>query len=103
IASILIPGNHDAPQLFRSLAALLRSIGSDLVPRVVPPKDGGILRIASRDRSEEVEIACVPFVPERRFGDAAALFEASESWYQSYVEGMGGLRSAMAEGFTRGR
>jgi exonuclease SbcD len=102
LGAVLIPGNHDSPQLFRSLAGLVGGVGSFLVPQVVPPKDGGILRLPSRDGSEELELACIPFVPERRFGDAAALFEASESWYQSYVEGMGSLLAAVAAGFTPG-
>jgi DNA repair protein SbcD/Mre11 len=102
IRSVLIPGNHDAPQLFRSYAGILRSIESEAVPQVLPPDRGGILKLPSRDGSSEVELACVPFVPERRFGDAAALFDASESWYQSYVEGMGNLLAAIADGFTPG-
>ena len=102
IRSVLIPGNHDAPQLFRSYAGILRSIGSEAVPQVLPPDRGGILKLPSRDGSSEVELASVPFVPERRFGDAAALFDASESWYQSYVEGMGNLLAAIAGGFTPG-
>jgi exonuclease SbcD len=102
ISAVFIPGNHDSPQLFRSLAGLVRGVGSILVPQVVPPANGGILRLPSRDGSSEVELACVPFVPERRFGDAAALFDASESWYQSYVEGMGNLLAAIAGGFTPG-
>jgi exonuclease SbcD len=102
IRSVVIPGNHDSPQLFRSLAPLLASIGSIVMPYVVPPERGGIVTVGARDASEEIEIACVPFVPERRFGDAAALFDASESWYQSYVEGMGELLAAIARGFTPG-
>ena len=102
IRSVLIPGNHDSPQLFRSYAGILRSIWSEAVPQVLPPDRGGILKLPSRDGSSEVELACVPFVPERRFGDAAALFDASESWYQSYVEGMGNLLAAIAGGFTPG-
>jgi exonuclease SbcD len=102
IRSVLIPGNHDAPQLFRSFSGILRSIGAEAVPHVLPPDRGGIITLASRDGASSVELACVPFVPERRFGDAAALFDASESWYQSYVEGMGNLLAAIAAGFTPG-
>jgi exonuclease SbcD len=48
-------------------------------------------------------VACVPFVPERRFGDAAGLFRATEEWYQSYAEGMGRILAAMAEPFREDR
>jgi len=64
---------------------------------------GGIIALPSRDGSETAEIAAIPFVPERRFGDAAALFDASEHWFQSYAQGMGELLAAMAKGFTAGR
>jgi exonuclease SbcD len=48
-------------------------------------------------------VACVPFVPERRFGDAAALFDGTETWYQSYAEGVGRLLAAMAGAFRDDR
>jgi exonuclease SbcD len=103
IRVVAIPGNHDSPQRLESFGKLLHAVGTEVVPHVVPPERGGILTLRSRDGSEEIEVACVPFVPERRFGEATALFEASESWYQSYVEGMGNLLAAMAAGFTPGR
>src|SRR4029079_9102864 len=82
-----------------AFARILRPLGVDVAARVAPAAEGGLLVVARRDGSQEAEIACVPFVPERRFGDAAALFDASESWYQSYAEGMGKLLGAMDEGF----
>jgi exonuclease SbcD len=100
---VAIPGNHDSAVRLEAFGKLLRPIGVEVAPRVVPPRDGGIVVVSSRDGSEEAEVACVPFVPERRFGDAAALFEASEAWYQSYAQGMGELLGAMASGFTPGR
>jgi exonuclease SbcD len=103
IRVVAIPGNHDSPQLFRAYGELLRAVGTDVAPEVRRPEDGGIVTVPSRDGTEEVEIACIPFVSERRFGEAAALFESTESWYQSYVEGMGSLLTAMARGFTPGR
>src|SRR5205814_48602 len=36
-------------------------------------------------------------------GDAAALFDATETWYQSYAEGVGQLLSAMAGAFRDDR
>jgi DNA repair protein SbcD/Mre11 len=82
---------------------LLEPIGVHVVPRVVPPDRGGISLVPSRDGMEEAEIASIPFVPERRFGDAAALFDAGETWFQSYAQGMGELLASMATGFTAGR
>ncbi len=103
IRVVVIPGNHDSAARLDAFGRLLRPLGIDAVARVMPPDAGGIRVVPSRDGSELAEVACVPFVPERRFGDAAALFESTATWFQSYAEGMGELLSAMAAGFTPGR
>ena len=103
IRVVVIPGNHDSPLRLDALGKLLRPIGVEVASRVLPPGRGGILEVPSRDGSEIAEVACVPFVPERRFGDATALFEATEAWFASYAQGMGELLAAMAAGFTPGR
>ena len=102
IRVVAIPGNHDSAVRMDAFGRLLRPIGVEVAPRVAPPEAGGIVVVPARKGSERAEIACVPFVPERRFGDAAALFDASEAWYQSYAQGMGELLGAMAAGFTPG-
>jgi exonuclease SbcD len=96
---IAIPGNHDSALRLEALAKLLKPIGVTMVPRVVPPSEGSLVEVPSRDGTEAALVACVPFVPERRFGDAAALFRATEDWYQSYAEGVGRLLTAMTEPF----
>ena len=100
---VAIPGNHDSAVRLEALGKLLRPLGTDIAHQVMPPDRGGIVEVASRDGSEVAGVACVPFVPERRFGDAAELFEASERWYLSYAEGMGELLAAMAGGFRPDR
>jgi DNA repair protein SbcD/Mre11 len=100
---VVIPGNHDSAARLDAFGKLLRPLGVDVAARVLPPDRGGVLAVPSRDGSEVVDVACVPFVPERRFGDAAALFDATESWFASYAQGMGELLAAMAAGFTPGR
>src|SRR5437879_4346902 len=74
IPVVAIPGNHDSTRRLEALSKLLRLIGVTMVPRVIPPREGSLVEIAARDPSERALVACVPFVPERRFGDAAALF-----------------------------
>jgi exonuclease SbcD len=103
IRVVAIPGNHDSALRMEALGKLLRPIGVEVAPRIRPPAEGGIVQVPSRDGTEVAEVACIPFVPERRFGDAAALFDASETWYQSYAQGMGELLGAMCAGFTPGR
>ena len=99
IRVVAIPGNHDSAIRLEALGKLLWPIGVHVSARVAPPDRGGIVSVPSRDGSQVADIACIPFVPERRFGDAAALFDAGEHWYLSYAEGMGELLAAMARGF----
>jgi DNA repair protein SbcD/Mre11 len=103
IPVVLIPGNHDSPVRFEALGKLLRPLGTHVVSKVLPPDQGGVVEVPSRDGSQTALVACVPFVPERRFGDAAALFDATESWYASYAQGMGELLAAMAGAFRPDR
>jgi exonuclease SbcD len=100
---VAIPGNHDSAPRLEALGKLLRPIAVEAVARVLPPERGGVVEVPSREGSEIAEIACVPFVPERRFGDAAALFEGTQTWFASYAQGMGELLAAMTGGFTPGR
>ena len=102
IPVVALAGNHDSPVRFEAFAGLLAKIGVDMVPRVEKPDEGGVVELAARDGSETARIVCVPFVPERRFGDAAALFDAGERWHLNYAEGMGNLLGAMATGFRPG-
>lgn len=102
IPVVALAGNHDSPVRFEAFAGLLGKIGVDLVPRVLKPDAGGVIELGSRSQEETARIVCVPFVPERRFGDAAALFEAGERWHLNYAEGMGNLLGAMAKGFAPG-
>lgn len=99
IPVVVIPGNHDSPVRFAALGKLLTAIDTHVVPKVAPPDRGSVIELGSRDGSQTALVACVPFVPERRFGDAAALFDAPESWYLSYAEGMGEVMRAMATAF----
>ena len=97
-----IPGNHDSAQRLEAFAGLLKAVGVDVASRVLPPDEGGVVAIPSRDGTETLRVACVPFVPERRFGSAVELFDSTESWFQSYADGMGNLMDAMAAGFDPG-
>ncbi len=96
---VAIPGNHDSAPRLDAFAGLLRAVNVDVAARVLPPDEGGVVELGSRDGSETLRVACVPFVPERRFGSAVELFDSTEAWFQSYADGMGNLMDAMAAGF----
>ena len=103
IPAVVIPGNHDSALRLEALSKLLAPIDVTVAARVRPPEHGGVVELLSRNGAEAALVACVPFVPERRFGDASALFDATETWYQSYASGMGELLAAMAAGFRLDR
>jgi exonuclease SbcD len=100
---VLIPGNHDSWQRWEALGKLLTPLGITAVPRVLRPHEGGVVEVPSRDGSEAAVVACVPFVAERRFGDAAALFEDRATAYTAYDEGMGAVFAGMARAFRSDR
>lgn len=99
IPVVAIPGNHDSSARLEAFAGLLKAVGVDVASKVLPPAEGGVVAVGSRDGTETLLVACVPFVPERRFATAVDLFDSTEAWFQSYADGMGNLMDAMAEGF----
>jgi exonuclease SbcD len=100
---VLVPGNHDSWQRLEALSKLLTPLGIVVVPRVLRPAQGGVVELPSRDGSEAALVACLPFVPERRFGDAAALFDDRASAYTAYDDGMGAVMAGMARAFRTDR
>lgn len=96
---VAVAGNHDSPARFEAFAGLLAAVNVHLAARVRRPDSGGILSLPSRDGSERALVACVPFVAERRFADAAEAFAAPESSFNSYAQGMAGILSGMEAAF----
>ncbi|HZB78464.1 MAG TPA: exonuclease subunit SbcD, partial [Actinomycetota bacterium] len=50
-AVIAIPGNHDSAARLEAIAPLMKRLGIDLVCRMLPPGDGGIVEVGARDGS----------------------------------------------------
>ncbi len=103
IPVVAIGGNHDSAQRLEAFAPLYRAIGATIVGNVHRPDAGGATEIVSRDGTTTALVACVPFVPERKFATTAALFDAPESWYATYADGMGNLLDAFAAAFRPDR
>ena len=96
---VAIPGNHDPADRWDAFRPLLEPLGVHVVPFVRPPDEGSVVEISSRDGTERLVAACVPFVPERKLGSAAALFAGSEHWSMAYAQGVGDLFEAMSRAF----
>lgn len=103
IPVVAIPGNHESPERWRALAPLLAEIGVRVVTEVRPPAEGGAVEVPSRDGEEAAIVACLPFVAERRFSSAAALFAGADRWARDYAQGMSDLIAAMGRGFRPDR
>jgi DNA repair protein SbcD/Mre11 len=67
------------------------------------PDEGGVVEIPARDGSHGALVCCLPFVAERRFSDAAALFEDPAVLVGDYDEKMGALLEAMGRSFRADR
>jgi exonuclease SbcD len=103
IPVVAIGGNHDSAQRLDAFAPLYRAVGATVVGNVHRPDAGGAVELSARDGTTTALVACVPFVPERRFASTAALFDAPESWYATYADGMGNLLDAFAASFRPDR
>ena len=99
IPVVAIPGNHDSAARLEALGKLLRAIDVTIVPRVALPDAGGVVELGSRDGAETAVIACIPFIPERRFTDAADLFADPAALFGSYDEKLGEVLSVMSGAF----
>ena len=90
---VVIPGNHDSPELMRVLGPLLAGIGVLVVHKPLPPEDGGVVTVPARDGSMAARVACLPFVHEAQVID---LMDAPAEGYKSYADRIRALTSHYA-------
>jgi exonuclease SbcD len=100
IAAVLIAGNHDHPKKLGALASLLEGLRIHVRAEVRPPAQGGVVRVPSRDGTEEARVAVLPFVPERRVGDACAVMDPEYPWHQSYAGRLEDVLAHLVKGLT---
>ncbi len=103
IPIVVIPGNHDAAVRLGAIGKLARPLGVHVAPRIARPEDGGVIEVANRGGDEAMIVACLPFIPERHYGDAAELFESAAKWHQGYADGVGALLDGFAQSFRPDR
>lgn len=100
IACVLIAGNHDHPRKLAALAELLEGLRIFVRADVRPPGQGGVVRVPSRDGSDEAHVAVLPFVPERRIIDACQLLGPEHEWYEEYARRLEQVLARLTAGFT---
>lgn len=97
---IALPGNHDSPQLFETLARLLEPAGVTLVPRINRPEAGGVLTLPSRDGTHEGSFAMFPFLLEAQTVD---FMRDTRDWFTSYDNRIRLLCKAYCQSFDPSR
>ncbi len=90
---VVIPGNHDSPELMRVLGPLLERVGVMVVHKPLPPDAGGVVTVPARDGSMSVRVACLPFVHEAQVID---VMEVPAEGYKSYADRIRHLTSLYA-------
>ncbi len=98
IQCVLIAGNHDHPRKLDALQTLLESLGIHVRHEVRPPDQGGVVKLASRDGSEEARVAVLPFVAERKVVDACLMMDAEHKWYEEYSKRIEQILAALVKG-----
>ena len=91
---VVIPGNHDSPELMRVLGPLLAGIGVLVVHKPLTPEAGGVVTVPARDGSMAGRIACLPFVHEAQVID---VMDAPAEGYKSYADRIRALTSHYAQ------
>ena len=100
IPAVLIAGNHDHPRKLAALASLLEGLSIHVRHAVRPAGEGGVVSLRSRDGREEGRVAVLPFVPERKVGDACSVMDPERTWYESYAECLEQIFSALVADLT---
>src|SRR3712207_5934012 len=76
---VVIPGNHDSPELMRVLGPLLAGVGVMVIHKPLPPGEGGIVTVPARDGKTAARVAGLPFVHEAQVIDVMETPEEATS------------------------
>ncbi len=66
IPAVIIGGNHDHPRRMNAFGRVLELVGIHVLGEPVPPEQGGVITLPSRDGSQQAVIALFPWMSERR-------------------------------------
>jgi exonuclease SbcD len=100
IPVVVVVGNHDHPRRWHALAPLFRKFDIHVVDEPRRPDDGGVVAIDSRDRSERLQIAALPWVSERSIVYGSHLMAGQT--HQVYADGLRAAIGSICSGFDSG-
>jgi len=89
---VAVAGNHDSPELFETLAPLLRPMNVHLVGHLKRPREGGML--GPDVLGLPAVVACFPFLREGRVVDFLA---DAGTWYGQYADRVAGISRIYSE------
>ncbi|MGQ0617372.1 MAG: metallophosphoesterase family protein [Acidimicrobiia bacterium] len=98
---IVLAGNHDSDRRLQAVGPVLARGHITTRASFVPAGDGGVVRVRSKDGTEEMLVACLPFLSQRYVVRAAELMgqDAGTSSLH-YAARMGMLIDALSQEFT---
>lgn len=99
IPVVIIPGNHDSPTRLQAFAKLLRPLGVRIVPLKAEQVEDWMVEVPSRSGDDQGLVSCLPFVPERLFGDASSVVLGAAEWTGRYIEGVTGVLTELERRF----
>ncbi len=98
VPCVVIAGNHDHPRRLAAIAPLAESLRLHIRTDLQGARDGGIVMLPSRDGDQAAKILALPFIPERRAADAAALMRPSGPAPRGYARTVEQAIAALARG-----
>lgn len=98
-AAVVIAGNHDGASRFEAIAPLLEKIGVIVRHSPKPVEEGAVLKVPSRDGSEQALIACLPFPHERQVNYVDCFTRGDISPHEAYSRRVGAHLQALGEAF----
>jgi exonuclease SbcD len=82
---LVISGNHDNAKRMAAVEEVFGAAGVRLVPEVRRPEAGGVIELPARE-GERVQVACLPWIPERLLFGADEMMGLQPQPYQAYAE-----------------
>ena len=95
IPVVYIAGNHDYARRLAAVEGLLRAIDVFAVPSVRRPDEGGIIEFKARSDGVGVQVAALPWVPERALFGAEEMMGLQGEPYQAYADRLAELVKAL--------
>lgn len=99
IPAVIIGGNHDHPRRLNAFGRVLELVGIRVLGEPVPPQEGGVIVVPSRDGEEQAVVALFPWMSERRVRTWEGLVRGEG--LAEYAQAVGDLLQGLGRFFRR--